>query len=87
MKEKYTETYNTIAELYSSFVKAEGVVPFEYIDYWVNKCESYLNDNSIPRGVRFTKRERIMNMLTKLSKLIEMGDYLRFTNRLLNTIG
>lgn len=86
LKEKYTETYNTIAELYSSFVKAEGVVPFEYIDYWVNKCEKYLNDNSIPRGVRFTKRERIMNMLTKLSKLIEMGDYLRFTNRLLNTI-
>ena len=86
LKEKYLEKYNAIAELYSSFVKSEGVVPWEYINYWVKKCEDFLKDDSVPRGVRFTKRERIMSMLPKLSQNIPVGDYLRFTNRLLSAV-
>ena len=83
LKRKYLEKYNELAELYSSFVKSEGVVPWEYINYWVKKCEDFLKDDSVPKGVRFTKKERIMSMLPKLSQHIPVGDYLRFTNRLL----
>ena len=85
LKEKYLEKYNTIADLYGSFMKSEGVVPFEHIEYWMNKCEEYLKDDEIPRGVRFTKRERIQYMLLKMSQKlnVEVGDYMRFTNILL----
>ena len=85
LKEKYLEKYNIIADLYDSFMKSEGVVNFEY---WMNKCEDFLKDNEIPRGVRFTKRERIQGMLLKMTQKldIEVGDYMRFTNRLLNSL-
>ena len=87
LKEKYLEKYNIIAELYSSFVKSEGVVPWEYINYWVKKCEDFLTDKEIPKGVRYTKGERITNMLNTLcfDNGIEVGDYLRFHHRILNT--
>ena len=86
LKEKYLKKYNELAELYSSFVKSEGVVPWEYINYWVKKCEDFLTDKEIPKGVRYTKKERIMSMLPKLSQNIPVGDYLRFTNRLLSVV-
>ena len=86
LKEKYLEKYTELAELYGIYKKIERPIDYDDINRWVKKCEDFLKDDSVPRGVRFTKRERIMNMLPKLSQHIPVGDYLRFTNRLLNTI-
>lgn len=83
LKRKYLEKYNELAELYGIYKKCEHPIGYDEINRWVKKCEDFLNDNSVPRGVRFTKRERIMSMLPKLSQNIPVGDYLRFTNRLL----
>lgn len=83
LKEKYLEKYTEIAELYGIYKKCEHPIGYDEINRWVKKCEDFLKDDSVPRGVRFTKRERIMSMLPKLSQNIPVGDYLRFTNRLL----
>lgn len=86
LKEKYLEKYNELAELYGIYKKSEQSIGYDEINRWVKKCEDFLKDDSIPRGVRFTKRERIMSMLPKLSQNIPVGDYLRFTNRLLSAV-
>ena len=86
LKEKYLEKYTELAELYGIYKKCEHPIGYDEINRWVKKCEDFLKDDSVPRGVRFTKRERIMSMLPKLSQNIPVGDYLRFTNRLLITV-
>ena len=86
LKEKYLEKYTELAELYGIYKKLERPIGYEEINRWVKKCEDFLKDDSVPRGVRFTKRERIMSMLPKLSQDIPVGDYLRFSNRLLSTV-
>lgn len=83
LKEKYLEKYTELDELYGIYKKLERPIGYDEINRWVKKCEDFLKDDSVPRGVRFTKRERIMSMLPKLSQNIPVGDYLRFTNRLL----
>ena len=86
LKEKYLEKYTELAELYGIYKKLERPIGYDEINRWVKKCEDFLKDDSVPRGVRFTKRERIMSMLPKLSQDIPVGDYLRFSNRLLSTV-
>ena len=83
LKEKYLEKYTELAELYGIYKKIERPIDYDDINRWVKKCEDFLTDKEIPKGVRFTKKERIMSMLPKLSQNIPVGDYLRFTNRLL----
>ena len=86
LKEKYLEKYTELAELYGIYKKFEYPIGYDEINRWVKKCEDFLTDKEIPKGVRFTKKERIMSMLPKLSQNIPVGDYLRFTNRLLSTL-
>ncbi|MBO5827069.1 MAG: hypothetical protein J6R59_01125 [Paludibacteraceae bacterium] len=86
LKEKYLEKYTEIAELYGIYKKLERPIGYDDINIWVKKCEDFLTDKEIPKGVRFTKKERIMSMLPKLSQNIPVGDYLRFTNRLLSVV-
>lgn len=86
LKEKYLEKYTEIAELYGIYKKCEHPIGYDEINRWVKKCEDFLTDKEIPKGVRFTKKERIMGMLPKLSQNIPVGDYLRFTNRLLSAV-
>ena len=86
LKEKYLEKYTELAELYGIYKKCEHPICYDEINRWVKKCEDFLTDKEIPKGVRFTKKERIMSMLPKLSQNIPVGDYLRFTNRLLSTL-
>ena len=87
LKEKYLEKYNDIEDSYGYLMKHETVICFDLIESWVKKCEDFLKDDSVPRGVRFTKRERIMSMLNKLcSKGITVGDCLRFTDRVLKAV-
>ena len=83
LKEKYLEKYNELAELYGIYKKLERPIGYDEINRWVEKCEDFLTDKEIPKGVRYTKKERIIRMLPKLSQNIPVGDYLRFTNRLL----
>lgn len=83
LKEKYLEKYTELAELYGIYKKLERPIDYDDINRWVKKCEDFLKDKEIPKGVRYTKRERIISMLPKLSQNIPVGDYLRFTNRLL----
>ena len=86
LKEKYLEKYTELAELYGIYKKCEHPIGYDEINRWVKKCEDFLTDKEIPKGVRFTKKERIMGMLPKLSQNIPVGDYLRFSNRLLSTL-
>lgn len=86
LNEKYLEKYTELAELYGIYRKSEQPIGYDEINRWVKKCEDFLNDTTVPRGVRFTKKERIMRMLPKLSQNIPVGDYLRFSNRLLSTL-
>jgi hypothetical protein len=88
LKEKYLEKYNELAELYGIYKKSEQPIGFDEINRWVKKCEDFLTDKEIPKGVRYTKRERITNMLNELcnKNSIDVGDYLRFFNRLLSTV-
>jgi hypothetical protein len=88
LKEKYLEKYNELAELYGIYKKSEQPIGFDEINRWVEKCEDFLTDKEIPKGVRYTKRERITNMLYELcnKNSIDIGDYLRFFNRLLSTV-
>ena len=88
LKEKYLEKYNELAELYGIYKKSEQPIGYDEINKWVEKCEDFLTDDEIPKGVRYTKRERITNMLNELcnKNSIEVGDYLRFFNRLLSTV-
>ena len=86
LKRKYLEKYTELAELYGIYKKFEYPIGYDEINRWVKKCEDFLKDDSIPKGVRFTKKERIMSMLPKLSQNIPVGDYLRFTNRLLSVV-
>jgi hypothetical protein len=87
LKEKYLEKYNELAELYSIYKKSEQPIGCDEINRWVEKCEDFLTDKEIPKGVRYTKGERITNMLNTLcfNNEIEVGDYLRFHNRILKT--
>ena len=88
LKEKYLEKYNDIVESYGYLMKHETAICFDLIRSWVKKCEDFLTDKEIPKGVRYTKGERITNMLNTLcfDNGIEVGDYLRFHNRLLSTL-
>jgi hypothetical protein len=86
LKEKYLEKYTELAELYGIYKKLERPIDYDDINRWVKKCEDFLTDKEIPKGVRFTKKERIMSMLPKLSQNIPVGDYLRFSNRLLSAV-
>ena len=88
LKEKYLEKYNELAELYVIYKKSEQPIGFDEINRWVKKCEEFLTDKEIPKGVRYTKKERIINMLNTLcfNNEIDAGDYLRFFNRILKTI-
>ena len=88
LKEKYLEKYTELAELYSIYTKSEQPIGYDEINIWVKKCEDFLTDKEIPKGVRYTKGERITNMLNTLcfDNGIVVGDYLRFHNRLLSTV-
>lgn len=88
LKEKYLEKYTELAELYGIYKKSEQHIGYDEINRWVKKCEDFLTDKEIPKGVRYTKGERITNMLNELchKNSINVGDYLRFTNRLLSTV-
>lgn len=88
LKEKYLEKYNELAELYGIYKKSEQPIGFDEINSWVKKCEDFLTDKEIPKGVRFTKGERITNMLNTLcfNNEIDAGDYLRFFNRILSIV-
>ena len=87
LKEKYLEKYNELAELYGIYKKSEQPISCDEINIWVKKCEDFLTDKEIPKGVRYTKGERITNMLNALcfKNEIEVGEYLRFHNRILKT--
>ena len=67
LKEKYLEKYTELAELYGIYKKLERPIDYDDINRWVKKCEDFLKDKEIPKGVRYTKRERIISMLPKLS--------------------
>ena len=88
LKEKYLEKYTELAELYGIYKKSEQPIGYDEINRWVKKCEDFLTDKEIPKGVRYTKGERITNMLNTLcfDNGIVVGDYLRFHDRLLSTI-
>ena len=88
LKEKYLEKYTELAELYGIYKKSEQPIGYDEINGWVKKCEDFLTDKEIPKGVRYTKGERITNMLNALcfDNGIVVGDYLRFHNRLLITL-
>ena len=88
LKRKYLEKYNELAELYSIYKKSEQPIGYDEINKWVKKCEDFLTDKEIPKGVRYTKGERITNMLNTLcfNNEIDAGDYLRFFNRILSTV-
>ena len=88
LKEKYLEKYNELAELYGIYKKSEQPIGYDEINRWVKKCEDFLTDKEIPKGVRYTKGERIINMLNTLcfDNEIVVGDYLRFYNRILSTV-
>ncbi len=88
LKEKYLEKYTELAELYGIYKKSEQPIGYDEINRWVKKCEDFLTDKEIPKGVRYTKGERITNMLNTLcfDNGITVGDYLRFHNRLLSTV-
>jgi hypothetical protein len=88
LKRKYLEKYNELAELYGIYKKSEQPIGYDEINRWVKKCEDFLTDKEIPKGVRYTKGERITNMLNTLcfDNGIVVGDYLRFHNRLLSTV-
>ena len=88
LKEKYLEKYTELAELYGIYKKSEQHIGYDEINRWVKKCEDFLSDKEIPKGVRYTKGERITNMLNELchKNSINVGDYLRFHNRLLSTV-
>ena len=88
LKEKYLEKYNELAELYGIYKKSEQPISCDEINRWVKKCEDFLTDKEIPKGVRYTKGERITNMLNILcfDNEIDVGDYLRFHKRLLSTV-
>jgi hypothetical protein len=88
LKRKYLEKYNELAELYVIYKKSEQPIGYDEINGWVKKCEDFLTDKEIPKGVRYTKGERITNMLNTLcfDNGIVVGDYLRFHNRLLSTV-
>ena len=85
LKEKYLKKYTELAELYGIYKKSEQPIGYDEINRWVKKCEEFLTDKEIPKGVRYTKGERITNMLNTLcfDNGTNVGDYLRFTNRLL----
>ena len=88
LKEKYLEKYTELAELYGIYKKLERPIGYDEINRWVKKCEDFLTDKEIPKGVRYTKGERITNMLNTLcfDNGTNVGDYLRFHNRLLSTV-
>ena len=88
LKEKYLEKYTELAELYGIYKKCGHPIGYDEINRWVKKCEDFLTDKEIPKGVRYTKGERITNMLNTLcfDNGIVVGDYLRFHNRLLSTL-
>lgn len=88
LKRKYLEKYNELAELYGIYKKSEQPIGYDEINRWVKKCEDFLTDKEIPKGVRYTKGERIINMLNTLcfDNEIVVGDYLRFYNRILSTV-
>ena len=88
LKEKYLEKYTELAELYGIYKKCGHPIGYDEINRWVKKCEDFLTDKEIPKGVRYTKGERITNMLNALcyANGTNVGDYLRFTNRLLSTV-
>jgi hypothetical protein len=88
LKRKYLEKYNELAELYGIYKKSEQPIGYDEINIWMKKCEDFLTDKEIPKGVRYTKGERITNMLNTLcfDNGIVVGDYLRFHNRLLSTL-
>lgn len=88
LKEKYLEKYIELAELYGIYKKLERPIGYDEINRWVKKCEDFLTDEEIPKGVRYTKGERITNMLNTLcfDNGIALGDYLRFHHRILSTV-
>ena len=88
LKEKYLEKYNELAELYGIYKKSEQPIGYDEINKWMKKCEDFLKDKEIPKGVRYTKGERITNMLNNLcyANETDVGDYLRFFNRILSTV-
>ena len=88
LKEKYLEKYTELAELYGIYKKSEQPIGYDEINKWVKKCEDFLSDKEIPKGVRYTNGERITNMLNTLcfDNGIEVGDYLRFHHRILSTV-
>ena len=88
LKEKYLEKYTELAELYGIYKKCGHPIGYDEINRWVKKCENFLTDKEIPKGVRYTKGERITNMLNALcyANGTNVGDYLRFTNRILRTV-
>ena len=81
LKDKYLEKYNEVATQYEEMMSGDK----ENIESWLEDCIGFLTDEEVPRGVRFTKRLRLQFMLEKLGQKlgIDVGDYLRFTNRLL----
>lgn len=88
LKEKYLEKYNEVTELYGIYKKSEQPIGYDEINRWVKKCEEFLIDKEIPKGVRYTKREIITNMLNEVcnKNSIDVGDYLRFFNRIHSTV-
>ena len=88
LKRKYLKKYNELAELYGIYKKSEQPIGYDEINRWVKKCEDFLTDKEIPKGVRYTKGERITNMLNALcfNNGIVVGDYLRFHHRILSTV-
>ena len=88
LKEKYLEKYTELAELYCIYKKSEQPIGYDEINRWVKKCEDFLTDKEIPKGVRYIRGERIINMLNTLcfDNGIEVGDYLRFHHRILSTV-
>ena len=90
LKEKYISEYNDIANSYVFLKeKGEGIWTHKamkgFVRTWVDKCQKWLNNKEIPKGVRYTKRERILNMLQTACNIndITLEDYLKFTNKIL----
>lgn len=81
LKEKYLEKYNVISDKYSEMMKGGE----EKINEWIEYAIDFLSDDTVPRGVRFTKRQRIHGMLSKLGQKfnVSIGNYIYLVNKIL----
>lgn len=81
LKEKYLEKFNEVAMQYEEMMNGDK----ENIDSWIEDCIDFLSDENVPRGVRFTKRQRLHFMLGKLGQKfnVSLGDYIKMVNKLL----